>query len=112
MEQETRSKEVLQAEESLRQAKARLAKAKRREREKTRKEQDHHKYMMGGVVAKYFPECFGFTEQELNRILACAFKNRDILNMITVVVNERENEEPETAHDNEEEGTDESGETE
>ena len=112
MNQETKSKEVLQAEELVMQAKAKLAKVKRKEREQNRKEQDHHKYMMGGVVAKYFPECFDFTEQELNRILACAFKNKDILNMITVVENERKRGEPETAYVNDREGTNESGETE
>ena len=29
--------------------------------------------MMGEVVAKNFPECFEFNEQEMNRIIACAF---------------------------------------
>jgi len=26
--------------------------------------------MMGGIVHKYFPECYQFDEQELNRIIA------------------------------------------
>ena len=53
--QEKTQKE-LAAEEAVRQAKARLARVKKEEREKMRKEQNHHKYMMGGVVAKCFPE--------------------------------------------------------
>ncbi len=45
--------------------------------------------MMGGVVAKYFPECYEFNEQEINRIIACAFSLRDLKNMINRVKNER-----------------------
>ena len=90
MEQRTKSERELQAEEQLRQAKARLNKVRNDERKKARKEQDHHKFIMGGIVAKYFPECYEFTEQEMNRIIACAFKNKDILNMIAVVVKERD----------------------
>ena len=65
--QEKTQKE-LAAEEALRQAKARLARVKKEEREKMRKEQNHHKYMMGGVVAKCFPEgysAYDFSELEL-----------------------------------------------
>ena len=90
MEQRTKSERELQAEEQLRQAKARLNKVRNDERKKARKEQDHHKFIMGGIIAKYFPECYEFTEQEMNRIIACAFKNKDILNMISVVVKERD----------------------
>ena len=56
MTQEEKSRRIQQAEEKLRQAKAQLAKAKREEREKTRKEENHQKYVMGGIVAKYFRE--------------------------------------------------------
>ena len=86
---EEKSKKVLQAEERLEQAKRQLAKAKQEERAKIRAEQNHHKYMLGGCVAKYFPECWNFSEQEMNRIIACAFKSRDVLNMIDLVVKER-----------------------
>lgn len=86
---EEKSKKLLQAEERLEQAKRLLAKAKQEERAKIRAEQNHHKYMLGGCVAKYFPECWSFSEQEMNRIIACAFKNRDVLNMIDLVVKER-----------------------
>ena len=89
MTKEEKSKKVLQAEEKLRQAQANLNRVKSEERKKLRKEKDHHKFMMGGVVVKYFPEAYEFSEQEMNRILACAFKNKDIQNMIRVVVSER-----------------------
>ncbi len=89
MTQEEKSKEILRAEMKVAQAKANLRKAKLEERRKLRKEQDHHKFMMGGIIAKYFPECYDFTEQEMSRIIACAFKNKDIQNLINLVVNER-----------------------
>ena len=61
----------------------------REEKEKERKAQDHHKYMMGGVVVKYFPEAYDFSEQEMNRIIACAFSLKDVKNMIITVLKER-----------------------
>lgn len=93
---EERSSKVLAAEKKLKQAQANLNRAKKEERKKLRKVQDHHKFMMGGVVAKCFPEAFDFSEQEMNRIIACAFKNRDVQNMIRVVVSERSVFEDET----------------
>lgn len=96
MTKEEKSSRVLQAEEKLKQAQANLNKVKRDERKKLRKEQDHHKFMMGGVVVKYFPEAYEFSEQEMNRIIACAFKNRDVQNMIRVVVSERKDTDQET----------------
>ena len=101
---EKKSSKVLAAEEKLKQAQANLIKAKREEKKKLRKVQDHHKFMMGGVVAKWFPEAFDFSEQEMNRIIACAFKNRDVQNMIRVVESERpvSEEETEVAVDEEE----------
>ena len=96
MTQEEKSKEILRAEMKVAQAKANLRKAKLEERRKLRKEQDHHKFMMGGIIAKYFPECYDFNEQEMSRIIACAFKNKDIQNLINVVVDEREKNERKT----------------
>ena len=48
--------EVLKAEKIVEQAKARLAEAKRKASQQKRKEENQHKYMMGGIVHKYFPE--------------------------------------------------------
>lgn len=59
---------------------------------KRAEEQDRHKYMMGGCVLKYFPEgldAYDFNEQEMNRIIACAFSLKDVKNMINTVMKER-----------------------
>ena len=61
---------------------------------------------MGGIIAKYFPECYEFSELEMNRIIACAFKNKDILNMIGVVAKERITEASEPESDVETGGND------
>lgn len=83
------SKAMENALKKVEQAKANLARVKREEKQKLRKEQDHHKFIMGGLIVKYFPDCYNFTEQEMNRIIACAFKNKDVLNMISVVEKDR-----------------------
>jgi len=104
--QQEKSAKILKAEEKVRQAKAELAKAHREEKKQLRKDQDHHKFIMGGIIAKYFPECYEFSELEMNRIIACAFKNKDILNMIAVVAKERITEAPEPESDVETGGND------
>ena len=101
MEQKERSAQELKALEQVKKAQANLAKVRREEKAKARKEQDHQKFILGGIVVKYFPEAYGFSEQEMCRILACAFKNRDIQNMIAAVVKDRKTEGPETAHNGE-----------
>ena len=48
--------------------------------------------MMGGCVLKYFPEgldAYDFNEQEMKRIIACAFSLKDVKNMINTVMKER-----------------------
>lgn len=67
---------------ALEQAKARVANEKKKQNEKRRKAENHHKYMMGGIVAKYFPKCYCFDEQELNRILSAALATRECRQMI------------------------------
>lgn len=86
---EEKSRQLMRAEEQAKRANANLIKARREERKRIRKLQDHHKFMMGGVVAKYFPECFNFDEQEMNRIIACAFSLKDVMNMVATVEKER-----------------------
>ena len=83
-----KSAEILRAEEQLAQAKARLAEAKRKEGARKRKEENQHKYMMGGIVAKYFPKCYAFDEQELNRILSAALAARECRQMIESIEKE------------------------
>jgi len=72
-------KKVLQAEEQFKRAQANLDKAKREEKAKLRKEQDRHKFMMGGCVVKYFPEAYDFSEQEMSRIIACVCSLNDVM---------------------------------
>ena len=83
-----KSKEVLKAEQALAQAKARLEQAKRKESVKKREAENRHKYMMGGIVHRYFPECYDYDEQELNRILAAAIKSDQCQRIIKLVKEE------------------------
>ena len=89
MDQKTISLKEQKALDKVKRANAELAKVRREERKQLRKEQDHHKYMMGGVIVKYFPEAYDFSEQEMNRIIACAFSLKDVRNMIATVLKER-----------------------
>lgn len=89
MTQEEKTKRIALAEKQLEQAKANLIKVKREERERARKEQNHHKFLIGGIVYKYFPECEGFNEQELCRIMAGAARNDGIKNLIRLVSEDR-----------------------
>ncbi len=89
MEQQQISAKKLKAMEKVKRANAELAKVVREEKEQLRKAQDRHKYMMGGCVVKYFPEAYDFSEQEMNRIIACAFSLKDVKNMINTVLKER-----------------------
>lgn len=93
-----KSKEILKAEQAVAQAKARLDEAKRKESQKKRESENRHKYMMGGIVHRYFPECYDFDEQELNRILAAAIKSDQCQRIIKIVKKESagngKNEEP------------------
>jgi len=101
---EEKSTKIERAERRLRQAQAEYKKALREEKEKERKAQDHHKFMMGGVVVKYFPEAYDFSEQEMNRIIACAFSLKDVKNMINTVLKERPD--PAVINDEEEDEND------
>ena len=108
--------------QKVKQAQAEYRKAVREQKKQERKAQDRHKYMMGGCVQKYFPDglsVFDFNEQEMNRIIACAFSLKDVKNMINTVMKERpdpdaENGEEEVvddeagSDDNETEGEDDS----
>ena len=85
MEQQQISPKKQKALEKVKRANAELAKVVREEKEQLRKAQDRHKYMMGGCVVKYFPEAYDFSEQEMNRIIACAFSLKDVKNMINTV---------------------------
>lgn len=62
---------------ALEQAKARVANERKKQNEKRRKMENRHKYMIGGIVVKYFPKCFRFDEEELNRILRVALATEE-----------------------------------
>ena len=87
-----KSKKMTKAEEKFRQAQVIYDKAVKDEKDRVRRIQDRHKYMMGGCVLKYFPEgynAYEFDEQEMNRIIACAFSKESVRNMVKTVVRER-----------------------
>ena len=81
----TKSQNILKAERQVEQAKARLAEVKRKESVKKRTKENKCKYMLGGIVHKYFPECYEFDEQELNRILAAALTSEQCQSIIKLV---------------------------
>ena len=99
MEQQQISAKKLKALEKVKRANAELAKVVREEKEQLRKAQDRHNYMMGGCVMKFFPEAYDFSEQEMNRIIACSFSLKDVKHMIATVLKER----PDPAVSNDEE---------
>ena len=68
----TTTKGMASAQKALEQAKNRYAQEKKKANEDKRKRENAHKYMMGGVVHKYFPECYSFEESEMNEILKIA----------------------------------------
>ena len=100
MEQKTITPKEQRALDKVKRANAELAKVRRDQKKQLRKEQEHHKFMMGGVVLKYFPEAYDFSEQEMNRIIACAFSLKDVKNMIATVLKERPD--PTVSNDEEE----------
>ena len=85
---ESSSKEMESALKALEQAKARVANERKKLNEKKRKEENHHKYLMGGIVVKYFPECYQFDEVELNRILRVALATEECQQIIQTIKNE------------------------
>ncbi len=83
-----KSKAILDAEEAIKKAKAQLKNARNKENAERRKKENHHKYLMGGIIVKYFPECYQFEESELNRILSVAIKTRECQQMISTIKKE------------------------
>lgn len=71
------SKNLEKALQALEQAKQCVANEKKKQSEKKRKAENHHKYIMGGIIVKYFPDCYSYDEGELNRILSVALQTRE-----------------------------------
>ncbi|MBO6309909.1 MAG: hypothetical protein J6N70_13980 [Oribacterium sp.] len=105
-----KSKKMEKAEEKFRQQTAVYEKACKEEKDRVRKIENRHKYMMGGCVLKYFPEgynAYEFDEQEMSRIIACAFSFSSVVNMIKTVIKERPTDEQEAENADAENETDE-----
>ena len=79
------SKDLEKALQALEQAKARVANEKKKQNEKKRKVENHHKYIMGGIIVKYFPDYYHYDKNELNRILSVALQTRECRQMITKI---------------------------
>ena len=86
------SKNLEKALQALQQAKQRVANEKKKQNEKKRKAENHHKYTMGGIVVKYFPDCYRYDEGELNRILSVALQTKECQQIISKI--KTENREP------------------
>ncbi len=82
------SKNLEKALQALEQAKQRVANEKKKQSEKKRKAENHHKYIMGGIIVKYFPDCYSYDEGELNRILSVALQTRECQQAIAQIKSE------------------------
>ena len=54
------SKNLEKALQALKQAQQRVANEKKKQNEKKRKAGNHHRYIMGGIIVKYFPGCYRY----------------------------------------------------
>ncbi len=92
------NRELEKALQALEQAKQRVANEKKKQNEKKRRAENHHKYIMGGIVVKHFPECYSFDEGELNRILSVALQTKECQQVISKIKSEsRETTSPQSA---------------
>lgn len=82
------SKGLEKAQIKYEQAKQKLADEMAKAKEEKRKAETHHKCVMGGLVAKYFQECYQFEESELNNIIRAAMQSADCRNAIMKIKNE------------------------
>ena len=95
------SKNLEKALQALKQAQQRVANEKKKQNEKKRKAENHHKYIMGGIIVKYFPDCYHYDEGELNRILSVALQTRECQQIISKIKAEsRETTPPQSTHPN------------
>ena len=91
------NKNLEKALQVLEQAKQRVANEKKKQNEKRRKAENHHKYIVGGIIAKYFPDCYCYDEGELNRILSVALQTRECQQIISKIkADSRENTPPQS----------------
>ncbi len=81
------SKDLEKALQALKQAQQRVANEKKKQNEKKRKAENHHKYIMGGIIVKYFPYCYSYDEGELNRILSVALQTKNSYLPLSILQN-------------------------
>ncbi len=79
------SKNLEKALQALKQAQQRVANEKKKQNEKKRKAENHHKYIMGDIIVKYFSDCCRYDEGELNRILSAALQTRKYQQIISKI---------------------------
>lgn len=76
------SKALELAQKKAEQAKRKLDDEVKKANAKKRALENHHKYMMGGIIVKYFPECYLFEEDELNQIIKAGLVTRECKEVI------------------------------
>ncbi len=79
------SRNLEKALQALEQAKQRVANERKKQNEKKRKAENHHKYIMGGIIVKYFPDCYHYDEGGLNHILSVALQTRECQQIISKI---------------------------
>lgn len=84
----TTNKGLEKAQQRFEQAKQALAKEVAKAREEKRRAETYHKCVMGGLIAKYLPECYQFEESELNSIIRAAVQSSECKNAIIKVKSE------------------------
>ena len=86
------SRNLEKALQALEQAKQRVANEKKKQNEKKRKSENHHKYIMGGIIVKYFPDCYQYDEDELKRFIRFRSLGEDFTeeNLKKVIAGEKE----------------------
>ena len=89
------SRNLEKALQALEQAKQRVANEKKKQNEKKRKAENHHKYIMGGIIVKYFPDCHQYDEDELKRFIRFRSLGEDFTeeNLKKVIAGEKESPE-------------------
>ena len=90
------SRDLEKALQALEQAKQRVANEKKKQNEKKRKAENHHKYIMGGIIVKYFPDCYRYDEDELNRILSVALQTKERQQVISKIKSESRDTPPQS----------------
>lgn len=76
---------VIKARRAMEQKKAIYERAKKAASAERRKKENRHKYMMGGCVVKYFPECYNFDEEAINNIIKAGIESFPCQEMIKKV---------------------------